>query len=82
MHDPSNSAFFASEDYSSLGKNGYVHQRRITHDDLVHALGPVSERRGVVAYVCGPGGMTDEFIEVLRGQEGMEERRVLCEKWW
>lgn len=65
-----------------LGANHHVHQRRVVQADLIQALGPVSERHGVVAYVCGPSGMTDEFIKVLESQEGMEERRVLCEKWW
>lgn len=81
-HDPSNSAFFAGEDYKVLGANQFVHQRRVTHGDLIGALGPISERHGVVAYVCGPSGTTDEFVKVLSSQEGMEERRVLCEKWW
>ena len=81
-YDPSNSTFFAGEDYKVLGSNQFVHQRRVTHKDLIQALGPVSERHGVVAYVCGPSGMTDEYTKVLGSQEEMEERRVLCEKWW
>lgn len=59
-----------------------IHHRRITHEDLISALGPVEERRGVVAYVCGPARMTDEFVDVLQGADGMIEERVLCEKWW
>ena len=82
VHDPSNSTFLAGEDYKALGANQSIHQRRVTHEDLVQALGPVSERRGVAAYVCGPSRMTDEFINMLAHQEGMEDRRVLCEKWW
>lgn len=56
--------------------------RRINHQDLFQALGPASERNGVVAYICGPAAMTDEFLQVLRIQEGMEAKMVLCEKWW
>lgn len=59
-----------------------IYPRRINHEDLLQALGPVSERNGVVAYVCGPAAMTDEFLKVLRIQEGMEAKRVLYEKWW
>ncbi|MCJ1243110.1 hypothetical protein MMC30_000307 [Trapelia coarctata] len=59
-----------------------IHNRRISHEDLIEALGPVKERRGVVAYVCGPAQMTDEFVKVLQGVEGMSKERVLCEKWW
>lgn len=55
---------------------------RISHMALLGGIGPVEERRGTVAYVCGVPNMTDEFVEVLRGAEGMEEKRVLCEKWW
>lgn len=76
------SAFCAGEDYKTLGANQFIHQRRVTHENLIQALGPVWERHGVVAYVCGPSGMTDEFIKLIGSQEGMEERRVLCEKWW
>lgn len=55
---------------------------RISHMALLGAISPLEERKGTVAYVCGVPGMTDEFVEVLREAEGMEEKRVLCEKWW
>lgn len=57
-------------------------RRRISHEDLLNAIGPSTERSGTVIYVCGPPGMTDEFVGLLRAAEGMEEKRVLCEKWW
>jgi hypothetical protein len=62
--------------------------RRIGEGDLVSALdGWKGEkgargREGTVCYVCGPQRMTDEVVEFLRRQEGMEKGRVLCEKWW
>ena len=59
-----------------------LHQRRITREDLISALGPVERRKDAVAYVCGPPAMTDEFVAVLRGAEGVVGERVLCEKWW
>ena len=59
-----------------------IHHRRISHADLTTALGSLKERNGVVAYVCGPAKMTDEFVDVLSTAEGMTEDRVLCEKWW
>ena len=59
-----------------------IHDRRITHEDLITALGPVEERSGVVAYVCGPARMTDEFVDVLQRADGVSVERVLCEKWW
>lgn len=59
-----------------------IHHRRITQEDLKEALGPVAERDGVVAYVCGPAGMTDEITYALAHAEGMEQKRVLCERWW
>ncbi|KAI4116746.1 MAG: hypothetical protein LQ345_002893 [Seirophora villosa] len=55
---------------------------RISHRDLLNALGPVEERVGTVVYICGVPSMTDDFVSLLRGAEGMEENRVLCEKWW
>ncbi|EXJ74442.1 uncharacterized protein A1O5_02738 [Cladophialophora psammophila CBS 110553] len=56
--------------------------RRITHDDLFEALGPEGGRDHTVVYVCGLPAMTDEFVALLAKAPGMEERRVLCEKWW
>ena len=46
------------------------------------ALGPEAERENTVAYVCGPPSMTDWAVSVLSRSEGMEDKRVLCEKWW
>ncbi|MCJ1391217.1 hypothetical protein MMC18_004079 [Xylographa bjoerkii] len=63
-------------------KDVSVRTRRISHEDLTTALGPVKERKEVVTYVCGPAKMTDEFVNVLKSAEGMMEDRVLCEKWW
>lgn len=61
---------------------GVIHHRRIARADLAAAAGSPSETKGTVMYVCGPARMTDEFVEFLRGVGGMDERRVLCEKWW
>ncbi|KAL9128998.1 MAG: hypothetical protein Q9217_002432 [Psora testacea] len=54
---------------------------RIGDVGLEEALGPVEEREGVLAYVCGPPGMTDWAVAKLKGAEGMKAERVLCEKW-
>jgi NAD(P)H-flavin reductase len=59
-----------------------VHHRRVIHSDLLEALGKAEDRAGVVCYICGPPAITDDFVSVLRQAEGMEEERVLCEKWW
>ncbi|EXJ56585.1 hypothetical protein A1O7_06929 [Cladophialophora yegresii CBS 114405] len=56
--------------------------RRIQEHDLEEALGPESRRDTAVVYVCGLPAMTDEFVAWFRNQRGMEEKRVLCEKWW
>ncbi|KAJ9643507.1 hypothetical protein H2199_004186 [Coniosporium tulheliwenetii] len=56
---------------------GMIHHRRIERADLAAAVGPPSEAERTVVYVCGPARMTDEFVEFLRGVEGMDERRVL-----
>lgn len=56
--------------------------RRIGKDDLLEALGTVEERRNTFIYICGVPGMTDEFVKTAKEAEGMDERHVLCEKWW
>lgn len=57
-------------------------RRRMTHQDLFDALGPEDKRANTLAYVCGLPDMTDGFVDVLKTAPGMDERRVLCEKWW
>lgn len=56
--------------------------RRITEKDLEEALGPVEGRKGTVVYICGVPVMTDELVKAAKGADGMDERHVLCEKWW
>lgn len=56
--------------------------RRFAEEDLLNAVGPVEQRAGTVAYICGPPAMTDWAVTRLKGAEGMLEQRVLCEKWW
>jgi ferredoxin-NADP reductase len=56
--------------------------RRITEKDLLEAIGPEEQRSNTVVYVCGAPQMTDEFVAFLQNQPGMDEKRVLCEKWW
>ena len=70
------------EDALYVGQHHSVEYRRFEGEDLRTALGPVSEREKTVAYVCGPPAMTEWAVEVLQRSIGMEEKRVLCEKWW
>lgn len=65
-----------------LPEKGRIQWRRINHADLIDAVGSPEDRAGVVCYVCGPPPMTDDFVSFLRQVEGMDEQRVLCEKWW
>lgn len=67
------------EEISGATKRVY---RRITHEDLIAALGPENARGNTLAYVCGPPAMTDSLVAFLEKSPGMEERRVLKEKWW
>ncbi|RVX66153.1 hypothetical protein B0A52_09882 [Exophiala mesophila] len=62
--------------------NMTTHNGRITHDDLFDAIGPERSRRNTVIYVCGLPTMTDEFVYLFEGCPGLDENRVLCEKWW
>lgn len=60
-----------------------VKSSRITNADLEAALGhDIETRKSTVCYICGPPRMTDQFVEYLKGRDGMDEKRVLCEKWW
>jgi len=63
-------------------ENMQVHHRRITSDDLFEALGSADRRQNTLVYVCGLPAMTDDFVEQLRKAPGMDEKNVLCEKWW
>ncbi|KAH8595973.1 hypothetical protein B0O99DRAFT_511182 [Bisporella sp. PMI_857] len=55
---------------------------RMSEDDVLDALGPSGEREGTVVYVCGVPDMTDRMVEIVKAVEGIDERHVLCEKWW
>ncbi|KAF1991886.1 ferredoxin reductase-like protein [Aulographum hederae CBS 113979] len=57
--------------------------RRLDEEDLLKAVGRRAEERdGTVCFVCGPPKMTDEIVDFLSSQGGLEEGRVFCEKWW
>lgn len=76
--------FFETSGGGKTGEEGNVtcKDRRISHEDLFEALGPENDRKHTVVYVCGLPAMTDEFVEVLKKAAGMDEKRVLVEKWW
>jgi len=79
MYETNGSDAKSEEKGNSATKRKY---RRITHDDLTAALGPENLRGNTLAYACGPPDMTDDFVAFLQKSPGMEEKRVLCEKWW
>lgn len=62
--------------------NMVVYSKRISQADLLETLGPEEDRGNTVVYVCGLPTMTDEFVELLKHAPGMDEKKVLCEKWW
>ena len=70
------------KDMHFVGEHQTVEFRRFGEKDLETALGPVAERESTVAYVCGPPAMTDWAVDVLKRSKGMDQERVLCEKWW
>ena len=70
---------------SGEGERGVpVVRRRMVVRDVEEAVG--EDKEGAVVYVCGVPGMTDEFVRGLVAPApegvGMDERRVLFEKWW
>lgn len=56
--------------------------RRISHEDLMNVVGGGASRESTVCYICGVPSMTDDFVEFLRKVEGLDDGRVLCERWW
>jgi len=72
---------FVQEEQEDAG-NIATRYRRISHEDLFDAIGREDSRSNTVVYVCGLPTMTDEFVELLKKAPGMDETRVLCEKWW
>ncbi|KAJ8065671.1 hypothetical protein OCU04_006343 [Sclerotinia nivalis] len=61
--------------------------RRITASDIQLSL-PTKDQnqkqnqKQTIIYICGPPLMTDKFISYIRDTEGMDEERVVCERWW
>ena len=59
-----------------------IYYNRISKQHLLSSIGPTANpQHGVTVYICGPPAMTDEFVEVLKAEENMEEN-VFYEKWW
>ena len=65
------------EDSSALLQ---VFDRRIGDEDLFTAFGD-SDLRKTFTYLCGPQGMTDEFVAKIEAL-GMAPDRIMFEKWW
>jgi len=62
-----------------------VHPRRISREDLDVAIRGADasvKAEETVCYLCGPPGMTDDFVGVLRELLGDGQERILFEKWW
>lgn len=61
-----------------------LEHRRVVDADLLDSVKDMTEqeRKGIVAYVCGPPSMTDWAVGTLRKIPGVVGERVLCEKWW
>ncbi|KAM0489383.1 hypothetical protein ACHAP7_000442 [Fusarium lateritium] len=57
-----------------------VLRRRLTIQDVREAV--FGQENDCVVYVCGPAAMTDEIVEGLTRDGGMDKKRVMLEKWW
>lgn len=57
-----------------------VSKRRFTVQDVKEAVAGQEEES--VVYVCGPAEMTDEIVDGLTRDDGMDKKRVMLEKWW
>ncbi|KAM0302669.1 hypothetical protein ACHAPM_004671 [Fusarium culmorum] len=57
-----------------------VSKRRFTVQDVKEAI--AGQEKESVMYVCGPAGMTDEIVDGLARDGGIDKKRVMLEKWW
>jgi len=64
------------------GKTVVFQRRRVGHGDVLDALGPVEDRGDVVCYICGVPTMTDDLVDFMQKADGMDQRKVLFERWW
>jgi ferredoxin-NADP reductase len=57
-------------------------RRRMSVSDVEQAVG--EDKEAAVVYICGVPLMTDQFVEALVSPAGlgMQQKRVLFEKWW
>ncbi|KAK5106981.1 hypothetical protein LTS08_001106 [Lithohypha guttulata] len=70
------------QDTTSMPLNMKTCRRRIKLEDLAEAVGSENQRQTTLVYVCGLPDMTDDFVQLLKAMPGLDEKRVLCEKWW
>ncbi|KAF4997606.1 hypothetical protein FGRMN_3745 [Fusarium graminum] len=73
---------FATGEHGSFTEsNGLeVSRRRLAIQDVREAVGKRGDE--CVVYVCGPAAMTDEIVGGLVRDGGIDEKRVILEKWW
>ncbi|CAG8473599.1 1647_t:CDS:2 [Acaulospora colombiana] len=66
---------------TNFGKEFYYRQRinREVLNELVEKERPNMDR--LKCFVCGPPQMQDDLIKYLR-EAGMDEKKILFEKWW
>ncbi|OJJ49324.1 hypothetical protein ASPZODRAFT_150220 [Penicilliopsis zonata CBS 506.65] len=67
---------------SSPSSDLTIHHRRVSEADLRRVVSREGSVRAMdtVCYVCGPPAMTDGCVASL--EQWLDERRVICEKWW
>lgn len=65
---------------AQLGFLASAEKRRMTEVDVRDTIGTES-LPDTTGYVCGPPVMTDWLIQLMVSR-GLDDNRVLCEKWW
>ncbi|KAG8354713.1 hypothetical protein FVEN_g7585 [Fusarium venenatum] len=76
---------FGTGGYGKYGKyddeSGFdIATRRFTIHDVKEAI--AGQENESIVYVCGPAEMTDEIVDGLTRDGGMDKKRVMLEKWW
>ena len=61
--------------FKLLGERGRINESRL--QEAVSSL----DRNRLICYICGPPPMIQQITEILY-KMGIEESRILFEKWW
>lgn len=74
-------AYFLTRDEQACREDQRLHGRRLSANDLQASLDAFANPQHVKAFICGPPAMI-ERVHTELNQLGMQDDRILYEKWW